>query len=238
MTIAGRAPSPMPLDFGEYREIVERYTDPRRIDCRKEFRGWLKTAILDFGEKPPDHFSGSSLSNLYPQIWKIAVDCAERFCPECREELGETAPVILSPATSREEYRKPWEELLKRLRTAYALTTSPVESDAERLATYVQNFSSRGHKAMVIELWTKGYASNQRLANLRGKYGVTAHADRNAIYRLVTKAELLWTKERQIRITKERSGLALEKCESRESGPEETSGFRPSSSLEIDCRRP
>lgn len=66
---------------------------------------------------------------------------------------------------------------------------------------------------MVTELWSKGYASNQRLANLRGKNGVTAHADRIAISRLVTKADLLWTKDRQIRITKERSGLSLEKCE-------------------------
>jgi hypothetical protein len=236
MSIAWRASSPMPLDFGEYLEIVERYTHPRRIDCRQEFRGWLKTAILDFAERPPDHSSGSSLSDLYPQIWKIAVDCAERFCPECRKELGETAPVIVSPATSREEYRKPWEQLLKWLRAAYALTANPVESDANRLAKYLQNFSSRGHKAMIIELWTKGCASNQRLANLRGKYSVTAHADRNAICRLVAKAELLWTKERQIRITKERSGLALEKYESYESGPE-TSGFH-SSPLEIDCRRP
>jgi hypothetical protein len=211
MTIAWRDPSPMPLDFGEYLEIVERYTHPRRIDSRKEFRGWLKTAILDIVERPPDHSSGSSLSSLYPQIWEIAVDCAARFCPECRKELGETAPIIVSPGASREEYCKPWEQLLKRLRAAYALTASPVESDADRLTKYVQNFSSRGHKAMITELWSKGYASNQRLANLRGKYSVTAHADRNAIYRLVTKAELLWTQERQICIKKERSGLTLEK---------------------------
>ena len=66
---------------------------------------------------------------------------------------------------------------------------------------------------MITELRTKGYASYQRLANLRGKYSVTANADRNAIGRLVLKAELLWTKEGQIRIKKERSGLTLEKHE-------------------------
>jgi len=213
MIIARGDPSSTPLDSGEHLQIVERYTQPRRVGCRNEFRGWLKTAILDFSERPPDHFSGSSLASLYPRIWEIAVDYAERFCPVCRKELGETAPEIVSPAANREEYRKPWEQLLQSLRAAYALAGSPVESDAVRLAKYVRNFSSPGHKAMVIELWTKGYASNQRLANLRGKNGVTAHADRIAISRLVTKAELLWTKERQIRITKERSGLSLEKYE-------------------------
>jgi hypothetical protein len=237
MPIACRDTSPMPLVFGEYQEIVERYTHPRRIDSRNEFRKWLETAILDFAERPPDHSSGSSLSSLYAQIWGIAVDCAARFCPECRKELGETAPVIVSPAASREEYCKPWEQLLERLRAAYALTASPVESDADRLAKYLLNFSSHGHKAMITELWTKGYASNQRLANLRGKYSVTAHADRNAIYRLLTKAELLWTKERQIRIKKEGSGLTLEKREQVEIGPE-TSDFRPSSPPEMDCQRP
>ena len=94
-----------------------------------------------------------------------------------------------------------------------SLAASPVESDADRLAKYLLNFSSHGHKAMIAELWTKGYASHQRLATLRGKYSVTANADRNAIDRLVAKAELLWTKERQIRIKKERSGLTLEKHE-------------------------
>jgi hypothetical protein len=206
-------PSLTPLDSGGHLEIVERYTHPRRVACPKEFRGWLKTVLLDFAERPPDHSSGSSLASLYPRIWEIAVDYAERFCPVCRKELGETAPVIVSPAANREECRKPWEQLLKSLRAAYALAASPVESDAVRLAKYLQNFSSPGHKAMVTELWTKGYASNQRLANLRGKNGVTAHADRIAISRLVTKAELLWTRERQNRITKERSGLSLEKFE-------------------------
>jgi len=237
MPIACRNPAPMPLHFGEYLKIVERYTHPRRIDSRNEFRRWLETAILDFAERPPDESGGSSLSGLYPQIWEIAVDCAARFCPECRTELGETAPVIVSPAASREEYRKPWEQLLERLRAAYALTASPVESDADRLAKYLLNFSSRGHKAMITELWIKGHASNQRLATLRGKYSVTAHADRNAIYRLVAKAELLWTKERQIRIKKGRSGLTLEKHEQDEIGPE-TSDFRPSSPPEMDCQRP
>jgi hypothetical protein len=113
---------------------------------------------------------------------------------------------------------------------------SSIESDADRLAKYLQNFSSRGHKAMITELWTKGYASNQRLATLRGKYSVNAHADRNAISRLVAKAEALWTKERQIRIKKEGSGLTLEKHALHEIGPE-PSGSRPSSPLEIDCQR-
>jgi hypothetical protein len=213
MIIARGDPSPMPLDSGEHLDIVERYTHPSRVGCRKEFRGWLKTAILELAERPPDHSSGSNLAGLYPRIWEIAIDYAERFCPVCRQELGETAPVIVSPAANREECRKPWEQLLKSLRAAYALAASPVESDAVRLARYVQNFSSPGHKAMIRELWTKGYASNQRLASLRGKNGVTANADRIAICRLVTKAELLWMKERQIRVTKERSGLSLEKCE-------------------------
>lgn len=213
MATAWRDPSPTPLDFGEDLEIVERYTHPRRIGSGKEFHQWLKTAIRELAERPPDHSSGSGLSNLYRQIWEIAVDCAARFCPECRKELGETAPVIVSPAARNEEYCKPWEELLERLRAASALMDSPVESDADRLAKYLLNFSSHGHKAMITELWTKGYASYQRLANLRGKYSVTANADRNAIGRLVLKAELLWTKEGQIRIKKERSGLTLEKHE-------------------------
>jgi hypothetical protein len=87
---------------------------------------------------------------------------------------------------------------------------------------------------MITELWTKGYASFQRLANLRGKYSVTAHADRNAIYRLMLKAESVWAKERQIRIKKESSGLTLEKHGSAENGSE-ASAHRPSSPQEIDC---
>jgi hypothetical protein len=213
MSIACRDPSPMPLDFGEYLKIVERYTQPQHIDSRDEFRSWLGTAIVDFADRPPDHSSGSDLSSLCPRIWEIAVDCAARFCPECRGELGETAPVIVNPAAGREESCKPWEQLLERLRAAHALTAGPIESDADRLAKYLQNFSSRGHKAMITELWTKGHVSNQRLASLRGKYCVSTHADRNAIYRLVAKAESLWNKERQIRIQKEGAGLTLEKHE-------------------------
>lgn len=211
MATAWRAPSPTPLDFGADLEIVERYKYLRPIDSSKEFRRWLKTVLGDLAERPPDQSRGSSLSKLYLQIWEIAVDRAARFCPECRRELGESAPVLDCPAASHEESCKAWEELLERLRAAYALTASPVESDADRLVKYLLNFSSRGHKAMITELWTKGHASYQRLANLRGKYGVTAKADRNAIVRLVVKAESLWTKERQIRIKRERSGLALEK---------------------------
>jgi hypothetical protein len=211
MTIIWHDASSTPLDFAAGQKILERYTHPRRIDSRADFRRWLETTIRDFAENPPNHSSGSSLSSLYAQIWEIAVDCAARFCPECREPLGTTAPVLVSANASREEHSKPWEELLNRLRAAYALTSSRNESDADRLARYLTNFTSRGHKAMITELWTKGSASFQRLANLRGKYSVTANADRNAIDRLVAKAESLWIKERQIRIKKERSGLTLEK---------------------------
>jgi hypothetical protein len=94
------------------------------------------------------------------------------------------------------------------------------DADGARLAKYLRNFSSPGHKAMITELWSKGHASYQRLANLRGKYSVTANADRNAIARLVAKADRLWAEERQIRIKKSDSGLDLEKHDADQFGTE------------------
>jgi hypothetical protein len=203
--------APARLDIGESPEIVERYRQSPRIESRTEFLGWLESAISDVAETPPDEASGSSLSGLYPRIWEIAAEAAARVCPDGRNELGETAPGIASSTASREDLCQLRDQLLERLRAALALIADPEESDADRLAKYLLNFSSRGHKAMITELWTKGRVSNQRLANLRGKYSVTSHADRNAIYRLLTKAESLWSKERQVRIRKDGSGLILEK---------------------------
>jgi hypothetical protein len=128
-----------------------------------------------------------------------------------------------------EETRQSWEQLIVNLRTLYAVTANPAERDADRLEEYLENFSSRGQKAMVAELWTKGSASYQRLTNLRGQYSVTANADRNAIDRLVAKAELLWAKERQIRITKCGSGLVLEKYESNQQEAETPPDVKESS---------
>jgi hypothetical protein len=234
MSVAWHDASPTSHDLGKDLEIVERYTHPRPIENRQEFRRWLETAIRDLAEGWPDPSRGSSLSSLAPQIWEFAVVCAARVCPECRQELGDTAPVVVGRSASREESRKRGEQLLERLRAAYACTADTVQSDADRLAEYLLNFSSRGHKAMITELWTKGYASFQRLANLRGKYSVTANADRNAIYRLMVKAESVWDKERRIRIKKESSGLTLEKYASDENRSE-ASADRPSCPQEIDC---
>jgi len=230
-------PSPTPSDCGEDLEIVERDTHARRIGSREEFRRWLETILRDCTEGPPDHSDGSSLSSLCSRIWVFAVDCANRYCPECRKELGETAPAVVGPAAGAEGPANPWDEMLSRFRAAYECMNRPAESDAERLQKYLLNFSSRGHKAMITELWTRGSASYQRLANLRGKYSVTANADRNAIDRLVAKVETLWTKEGRICIKKEASGLTLEKHESSERGPE-ASGFRPSSPCDADCQTP
>ncbi|HUE13874.1 MAG TPA: hypothetical protein VMR25_06900 [Planctomycetaceae bacterium] len=234
MSVAWHDASPTPFELGKDLETVERYTHPRPVQNRQDFRRWLETAIRDLAEGSPDPSRGSSLSGLAPQIWEFAVDCAARVCPECRQELGDTAPIVVDQAARREESRKRGERLLERLRAAYACTVGTVQSDADRLAEYLLNFPSRGHKAMITELWTKGYASFQRLANLRGKYSVTAHADRNAIYRLLLKAESVWAKERQIRIKKESSGLTLEKHGSDETGSE-ASAHRTSSPQEIDC---
>jgi hypothetical protein len=233
MSVAWHDASPTPFNLGKDLKIVQRYTHPRPIANRQEFRRWLETAIRELGEGPSDPSRGFSLPSLAPQIWEFAVDCAARVCPECRKELGDTAPVFFDRAASREESRKWEEQFLERLRATYACTADTGQSDADRLAEYLLNFPSRGHKAMITELWTKGYASFQRLANLRGKYSVTAHADRNAIYRLLVKAELVWAKEGRIRIKKESSGLTLEKHASDERGSE-TSAHRASSSKEIE----
>jgi hypothetical protein len=211
MTMTWSNPSPTRSDCGEDLEIVERDTQAPRIDSREEFRRWLESIVRDCADGPPDHFQGSSLSDLCSRIWLFAVDCANRYFPECRKALGETAPAVVGPAAGAEQSINPWEEVLNRLRAAYACTMGPPESDADRLQKYLLNFSSRGHRAMITELWSKRSVSYQRLANLRGRYSVTANADRNAIDRLVAKAETLWSREGQIRIKKEASGLTLEK---------------------------
>ena len=101
-----------------------------------------------------------------------------------------TSRSLLQSVGGSEETQQSWEDFVAKLRTLYAVTASPAERDADRLEEYLSNFSMRGQKAMVAELWTKGSASFQRLTNLRGQYSVTANADRNAIDRLVAKAEV------------------------------------------------
>jgi hypothetical protein len=212
MSTTSHKPSPAPQDCGEDVEKFAHDTQPRHIDSREEFCQWLETVVRDVTQIPAGRFSESSLARLHREVWEFAVKCAKRFCPECRIALGETAPLAVRPGSVAEKVGTPQEELLKRLRAAHALAAGPVvEPDANRLAKYLQNFTSRGHKAMITELWTKGYASFPRLANLRGKYGVTANADRNAIDRLVAKVESLWVRDHQVRVKKEESGLRFEK---------------------------
>jgi hypothetical protein len=211
MTTAWRDPSMTPFENAECVSIVERCTPLRPIKTREEFRRWLKRVLHVFADSPSDRSTARGVSAFEPQIWKIAVDCVERFCPEYRSEMETIARMKSQSADNSEETRKSSEAFLARLRALYAVTASPAEADADRLEQYLHNFSSRGQKAMVTELWTKGSASYQRLATLRGTYGVTANADRNAIDRLVAKAESLWTSDRQICIKKCRSGLTLEK---------------------------
>jgi hypothetical protein len=238
MTMTWSNPSPIRSDCGEDLEIVEGDTHSRRIESREEFRRWLETILRDCAAGPPDDPDGSSLSNVCSRIWLFAIDCANHYCPECRKALGETAPAVVGPAAGAEQSNNPWDEVLHRFRAAYACTAGTAESEADRLQKYLLNFSSRGHKAMITELWSKGSVSYQRLANLRGRYSVTANADRNAIDRLVAKAETLWSKEGQIRIKKEASGLTLEKYapEKQESVKQETElpGSRPHFPSAID----
>jgi hypothetical protein len=221
MGTAWRNPSPA-FGLGKDQVVVGSYLQPQGVHSRNGFRRWLEAVLRDFSEQRPasPSSSGPMLSNFCLRVWEFAVDCATRYCPECRKELGDAPPILNGTAANADESRRPWEELVKRLRAAHACASSPRESDADRLAKYLSNFSSRGHKAMVAELWAKGYASYSRLANLRGKYGVTPNADRNAIDRLVAKADTLWAKEGRIRIKKEASGLTLEKHTSSEGGGE------------------
>jgi|SRR5580704_5849100 hypothetical protein len=209
----------MAVNFGKDQPVIDRYLNPHGVYSRNGFRRWLEAVLRDFSEQRPANASGPILSNFSLRIWEFAVDRATRYCPECRKELGDAPPDLNQAAANPAESRKPFDDLLNRLRAAHACASSRVESDADSLAKYLANFSSRGHKAMVTELWAKESVSYSRLANLRGKYGVTANADRNAIDRLVAKADMLWAKEGLVRITKEPSGLRLEKHTSGESGP-------------------
>jgi len=211
MTTTSRDPSLTPLEPGERRATVE-FRPPRRpVETREDFRRWLKRVLRDIAERPSERSIAAVLSACSPQFWSVALDGVSRFCPEYRAKLETTAQSLLQSVGGSTEPRQSWEEFVAYLRTLYVVTANPAERDADRLEEYLSNFSSRGQKAMVADLWTKGSASYQRLTNLRGQYSVTAHADRNAIDRLVAKAELLWSKERQIRITKFGSGLVLEK---------------------------
>jgi hypothetical protein len=222
MATTWQDPSPKAFGFGKEQTVADRYLKPYGVHSRNGFRRWLEAVLRDFSEQRPASSSGPVVSNFCLRVWEFAVDCATRYCPECRKELGEAPPALNSPAANPDESRKPWDELLNRLRAAHACASNPGESEADRLAKYLSHFASRGHKAMVAELWAKGYVSYSRLANLRGRYGVTANADRNAIDRLVAKADALWAKEGQIRITKEPSGLTLEKHVSGESGRQQS----------------
>jgi hypothetical protein len=211
MSTTWQDPSPAAFSFGKDQSVVDRYLMPHGVHSRNGFRRWLEAVLREFSEQRPANSSGPILSNFCRRIWEFAVDCATRYCPECRKELGDAPPLLSNVTANSAESRQPLDELLGRLRAAHACASSSAESDADRLAKYLANFSSRGHKAMVTELWAKGSVSYSRLANLRGKYGVTANADRNAIDRLVAKADMLWAKEGRVRITKEPSGLTLEK---------------------------
>jgi hypothetical protein len=208
----------MAVTFGKDQPVIDRYLNPHGVHSRNGFQRWLEAVLGEFSEQRPANASGPILSNFCLRIWEFAVDRATRYCPECRKELGDAPPDLNTAAANPAESRKPFDDLLNRLRAAHACASSRAESDADHLAKYLANFSSRGHKAMITELWTKGGASYSRLANLRGKYGVTANADRNAIDRLVAKANILWVKEVLVRITKEPSGLRLEKHTSGQSG--------------------
>jgi hypothetical protein len=213
MTTVSRDASLTPLEAGERRATVE-FRPPRRpVETREDFRRWLKRILREIAERPSERPISAVLSACSPQFWEVAFDGVGRFCPQSRAELETIARSLFQSMGGSEETRQSWEQLIVNLRTLYAVTANPAERDADRLEEYLENFSSRGQKAMVAELWTKGSASYQRLTNLRGQYSVTANADRNAIDRLVAKAELLWAKERQIRITKSGSGLVLEKSE-------------------------
>jgi hypothetical protein len=223
MATTWQDPSPTAFGFGKDQSIANHYFRPHGVHSRNGFRRWLETVLRDFSDQRPATSSGPVLSNFCLRVWEFAVDCATRYCPECRKELGDTPPALTTPTAHPDESRKPWDELVIRLRAALACAATPAESDADRLAKYLSHFASRGHKAMVSELWAKGYVSYSRLANLRGRYGVTANADRNAIDRLVAKADALWAKERHVRIKKEPAGLTLEKHAPLESGGQKSS---------------
>jgi hypothetical protein len=209
MTTTSRNPSLTPREPGERRATIELRSPRRRLETREEFCRWLKQVLRDAAARPSDCSIAAALAACYPQFWEMAFDGVGRFCPERRAELETTARALLQSVDGSEETRQSWEQFEANLRRLYAATASPAERDADRLEEYLSNFSTRGQKAMVAELWTKGSATFQRLAVVRGQYSVTANADRSAIDRLVEKAELLWAKERQIRITKCDSGLVL-----------------------------
>jgi hypothetical protein len=209
MSTTWQDPSPAAFRFGKDQTAVDRYLRPHGVHSRNGFRRWLELVLRDFAEQRTAQSSGPVLSNFCLRIWEFAVDCAARYCPECRKELGESPPALNGAASN--ESRKPWDELVNRLRAAHACAAMSKDSEADRLAKYLTHFASRGHKAMITQLWAKGYVSYSRLAHLRGGYSVTANADRNAIDRLVAKADALWAKEGQIRIKKDSSGLTLEK---------------------------
>lgn len=220
MTTTSRNPSLTPLEPGERRATVE-FRPPRRpVETREDFRRWLKRVLREIAARPSERPIAAVLSACSPQFWNVALDGVGRFCPDYRAELETTARSLLQSVGGSAETQQSWEEFVADLRTLYAVTANPAERDADRLEEYLANFSTRGQKAMVAELWCKGSASYQRLTNLRGQYSVTANADRNAIDRLVAKAEVLWAKERQIRITKCGSGLVLEKHELNQQGAE------------------
>ena len=159
-----RNPSPT-LAFGTEQAVVERYLQPQGVHSRNGFRRWLEAVLRDFSDQRSANPSsdGPILSNFCLRVWEFAVDCATRYCPECRKELGDAPPVLNAAGVSADESRRPWDELVRRLRAAHACASNPGESDADRLAKYLSNFSSRGHKAMVAKLWAKGYASYSRL---------------------------------------------------------------------------
>src|SRR5579864_2847245 len=156
MNTSWRTFPPTPSKVGDDFEIVERYTHQQPVDGRGEFRHWLETAIYDLAARPPDHPSGRKLSRLYPQIWEFAVECAGLYCTEWRPEPGEVRPVVVPTDACPVDERKAWAELLERLGAVHAFLVRAEELDADRLANYLSNFSSSGHKAMITELWTKG----------------------------------------------------------------------------------
>ena len=189
---------------------IELRSPRRHLETREEFCRWLKRVLRDAAARPSDCSIAAAIPACYPQFWEMAFDGVGRFCPERRAELETTARALLQSVDGSEETRQSWEQFEANLRRLYAATASPAERDADRLEEYLSNFSTRGQKAMVAELWTKGSATFQRLAVVRAANAPSRPMPTEVRWIVWSeKAELLWAKERQIRITKCDSGLVL-----------------------------
>src|ERR1700722_6241376 len=88
MGTAWRNPSPA-FGLGKVQVAVGSYLQPQGVHSRNGFRRWLEAVLRDFSEQRPasPSSSGPMLSNFCLRVWEFAVDCATRYCPECRKEL-------------------------------------------------------------------------------------------------------------------------------------------------------